>query len=177
MRGGPLFARSFVTLRSALAVLALLGQLAPLVAFPVCALAAPRPGGGCASAACACAPVEKALAGCCCSKTEVPVPAPKSCCDAPAKSQKKASCCAPATSEPLAPVAKVAPDAPKAVIKSGGSCRCDKPTKAATAEPAVPPSEAPAVAVGQTSEALKSRWVPLLANEPLPPPYPPPRAG
>lgn len=172
-----MFARYFATLRCVIAVLALLGQVTPLVALPVSAIAGPKIGVGCAAAACACAPVEKVLTGCCCSKPEAPVPAPKSCCEAPAKPKKKASCYP--TDKPAAQptVTKALPAAPKAAITSGGTCKCDKPTKAVTAEPAVPPTDATAVAVGSVPEALSSRRASLVTSDPLPPPYPPPRAG
>jgi hypothetical protein len=102
-----------ITNRLAIAVLALLGQLTPAVATPAFAALRATPKAALHLESCACPVVERAAASCCCA---APEPAAKSCC---AKPDRKIE----------SHVAKITP---------GGKCSCDRPSKAANAEPASP---------------------------------------
>jgi|GEM_PF-4144679 len=187
-----LFARSSGYLRLALATLALLGQLTPVVALPIAAITvSPQHStiGGCAaSASCACSPLERANSCCCCSKHEstAPTAAAKpetqkvSCCEEIAKRKRK-SCCE--TTKPEKPEPPTAckftlthPPEPTAKITPGGKCRCDKLKSSATSEPAMPPFKALAIILDSASQPNLCCWAVLVAVCPVPPPFPPPRA-
>lgn len=189
-----LFARSPGYLRLAMATLALLGQLTPVVAVPITALTvSPQHStiGGCAaSASCTCSPLDRATSGCCCSKhNSEPAAKPvenhktkkMSCCEESAKPKRKSCCeltkpeksepeltCKLATHQPLAE--------PAAKIISGGKCRCAKPKSSATSEPAMPPFKAVAVSSDSTSQPNLCYWAAITTVNPLPPPSPPPRS-
>jgi hypothetical protein len=179
-------------LRTALAVLALVGQLTPAVALPVAASARlfPARPGACAatgSASCACSATQQAAAACCCSEPKPPAPAPQpeppkptktSCCEAADAPKKAKGCCgaippAPTVAKPLP--AKPATE-PGAQIVAGGKCKCDKPAPLANAEPAVPHAHTDVVAFDAASAPGVFRWVAPASAGLLPPPYPPPRA-
>ncbi|AMV27452.1 hypothetical protein VT84_23835 [Gemmata sp. SH-PL17] len=153
------------TIRLAIAVLALLGQLTPAVALPVSAVLRSHTSAvpGCAPVGCACTPIEKALTGCCCNKPEPPSSSdsapPKSCCKPPEVPKRER--------------------ATEAKITPGGKCCCDKKsgTSTATAEPAVPAVVAPLALGDHESRPELPRWAPLTTALLLPPPSPPPRTA
>ena len=175
-----MFARA-ATLRFAVAVLALFGQLTPVVALPAGAALRPKAGSsllGCAPLSCDCAPIKKALMGCCCSKPEQSPPKsaePKSCCKAPPAAKPPTSSCESEDRQHPQTVATLPHGATGAKLAPGGKCRCDKTSNTVTAEPAVPAVVVPVVVRDHASRPERPRWFPLTAINPLPPPSPPPR--
>lgn len=177
-------------LRTALALLALIGQATPAFAVPLVAATNMKPGAsGCASMSCACSPLTRAASACCCSKPQPPTPPtdatpakPKSCCATHDEPSEPASCCAkkaapkPTPAETCKLTSTPKPSGTSATIAPGGNCRCDKPIPAATSEPAVPPAAPAAVVLDRESEPEPARWLAPVAADPLPPPAPPPRA-
>lgn len=170
------------TVRFAVAVLALLGQLTPAVAAPLFAAIHPKSlakTSGCAPDSCSCPVIEKMTKGCCCANpeatptVEAEIPA---CCAKPAAKPKAKSCCEPLATECVQPVkSAVASVAIKTAPR--GKCSCDRSPAGVAAEPAalaeVPASELP---TDPLVVRLPAPARGILPNVPNPPHPPPPRS-